>query len=109
MTRFLNEVHRLLRNGGYFLLADLRTYDYVEEFNEQLEKYNLNLLRRKDITENIVLALDLDNDKKSAFVKNVVHRALVKPFLEFAGTRGSVTYQKFKNRKIIYQSFVFQK
>jgi ubiquinone/menaquinone biosynthesis C-methylase UbiE len=109
MDNFLYEVKRLLRNGGNFLFADLRTKNNIKDLRKSLNNSGLTLIHEMDITPNIVKSLKLDNEHKTNLIKKMVHKPLIKSFLEFAGTEGSKTYEKFLNREIIYQSFVFQK
>ena len=109
METFLGQVKRVLCKGGYFLFADLRRKGSIDILRESLYKCGLTLIKETDITMNIVEALKLDNERKTALIKKSVQKPLVKTFLEFAGTKGSNTYEKFKSGESIYLSFVLQK
>ena len=109
MDVFLGQVTRVLRKGGYFLFADLRSKENIDVLRETLYKSGLTLIKETDITLNIVEALKLDNERKTTLIKKTIHKLLVKSFLEFAGTENSKIYKKFKSGETIYQSFVFQK
>lgn len=109
MDAFLGQVKRVLREGGYFLFADLRSKENIGVLRETLYKSGLTLIKETDITLNIVEALKLDNDRKTTLIKKTIHKPLVQSFLEFAGTKDSKIYEKFNNGETIYQSFVLQK
>jgi len=108
MDAFLGQVKRILRKDGYFLLADFRSKENIDVLRETLYKSGLTLIKETDITLNIVEALKLDNERKTTLIKNTIHKPLVQSFLEFAGTKDSKIYEKFKSGEIIYQSFVLQ-
>ena len=109
MDTFLGQVKRVLHDGGHFLLADFRNKEDIEILRESLLKSGLTLLKETDITPNIVEALRLDNERKTALIRKEIHKPLVRSFLEFAGTEGSKTYEKFKSGDFLYFSFVLQK
>ncbi|MGR3319306.1 MAG: class I SAM-dependent methyltransferase [Candidatus Anammoxibacter sp.] len=109
MDAFICEVERVLRKGGYFLFADLRIKEKIEDLQETLYKSGLALIKETDITLNIIEALKLDNERKAALIKKSAHKLLVKPFLEFAGAKGSKVYERLESRETIYLSFVLQK
>ena len=109
MDAFLGQVKRVLREGGYFLFADLRSKENIDVLRETLYKSGLTLIKETDITLNIVEALKLDNGRKTTLIKKTIHKLLVQSFLEFAGTKDSKIYKKFKSGETIYQSFVLQK
>ena len=109
MDAFLGQVKRVLRAGGYFLFADLRSKKNIDVLRKALYISGLTLIKETDITQNIVEALKLDNERKTALIKKTIHKLLVSSFLEFAGTKDSKIYEKFNSGETIYQSFVFQK
>lgn len=109
MDSFLNEVTRLLRNGGYFLFTDFR-YDYEwPETDELFKRFRLKILNKKDITPNVVKALEMSDPLRRALIKKMVPKFMQKVMLNFAGAIGSETYNYFLNRNYIYKSYVFQK
>jgi ubiquinone/menaquinone biosynthesis C-methylase UbiE len=107
--RFLAEVRRVLRPGGYFLYADFRSAENAEAWRNTLRSSGLALLRETDITANVVTALDLDNERKLALIERLVPRPLRASFLDFAAVRGSTLYEDFKSGSCTYRSFVLQK
>ena len=109
MDAFLGQVKRVLREGGYFLFADLRSKKKTDILRETLYKSGLTVIKETDITGNIFEALRLDNERKTTLIKKTIHKPLVPSFLEFAGTKGSKIYEKFRSGETVYLSFVLQK
>lgn len=109
MDTFLAQVKRVLRPGGHFLFADFRNRGQIEALDAQLRRSGLNRIRHKDITPNVVEALDADHDHRIAQIRRGAPKILDKLLQEFAGTKGAGIYEAFRNRGVIYQSFVLQK
>ena len=109
MEKFLGEVHRVLRPGGYFLFSDHRDKAKVEQLRKQLKEAGLSLLTETDITENVVKALELDNDRKAQLIERKCPRLLRRRMEEFAAMKGTSTFQTFKSGSSRYLSFVLQK
>lgn len=107
--RFLAEVRRVLRPGGYLLYADFRARENIEAWHRSLTDSDLTLLRQTDITENVVTALELDNDRKLVLINSLVPRRLRASFLDFAAVKGSALFEGFKTGRYSYQSFVLQR
>lgn len=107
--RFLEEVRRVLRPGGYFLYTDFRSAKNAGSWCQTLQHSGLTLLRETDITANVVSALDRDNDRKLGLIQRMVPRPLRASFLDFAAVRGTALYEGFKSGDVTYRSFVLQK
>lgn len=109
MERFLSEVHRVLRPGGYFLFSDHRNRDKVEVLHKQLKDAGLKVVTETDITANVVKALELDNDRKEKLIERRCPRLLRGRMAEFAAMKGTSTYHSFASGSSRYLSFVLQK
>lgn len=109
MARFLGEVSRVLKPGGYFLYADLRGKDQVPDLLNDLRNSGMQVLEHSDITRNVTRALELDDDRKRALIKSSIHKPLTGWFLEFAGVRESTVYERFHRGENVYSSFVMRK
>lgn len=109
MAAFLSEVKRILKPGGYFLFTDFR-YDYeMEELNNDLDKAGLKKIKEELITEKVVKALDLDDGRRRKLVRMLAPKFLHKIALNFAGAKGTETYNYFAEKKYEYFSYIFQK
>jgi SAM-dependent methyltransferase len=104
METFLSEVCRVLRPGGRFFFADLRSIDGVNTLREQFDGCGLTVEKEIDITTNVLTALQLDNARKleliGAFIPRVVHR----PFRVFAGIAGTRNYTGLDSGRLRYLS-----
>jgi SAM-dependent methyltransferase len=109
MTSFLGEVFRILRPNGYFLFADFR-YDFeMEDIKKELVLSGMSVIKERCINQQVVAALELDDERRRKLVKKLVPGFLHKTALNFAGTIGSETYNRFASRKYIYFSYVLKK
>jgi SAM-dependent methyltransferase len=106
---FLQEVHRLLRPGGYFLYTDFRYDHEMEELRSQLRDSNLELISETMITDNVVKALEADDERKRKLIKRLAPRIIRKVALNFAGTIGSSTYNQFATHKYEYYFCVLRR
>jgi ubiquinone/menaquinone biosynthesis C-methylase UbiE len=106
---FFSEVYRILKPGGYFLYTDF-CYDFDKD---QLRKFivdsKLNIAKEEIITDNVIKALELDDERRRKLVNMLVPRFIRKIALNFAGVVGSETYNKFVNRNYEYYSFILTK
>jgi len=109
MSAFLGQVKRVLREGGYFLFADFRRTETLDGLREKLKDSGLTLIKETNITANIIEALDLDNQRRTALIKEKVPKPLVAFFLQFAGAEGSKIHERFCCGETLYLNFVMQK
>ena len=109
MERFLSEVCRVLRPGGFFLFSDHRDQDKIDLLRKQLKDSGLRLVRETDITPNVLRALELDNDRKQKLIEQKCPRILRRRMEEFAAMKGTKTFETFKTGYSRYLSFVLQK
>lgn len=106
---FFSEVRRVLKPGGYFIFADFRSSEGLDLLHAQLKGSGMALIKKTDITRQVLAALTLDSQRKKAKIDETVHRFNAKLFYEFAGIEGTKIYQRFLTHEAIYHSFVLQK
>jgi SAM-dependent methyltransferase len=106
---FLAEVRRVLAPGGHFLYADFRGRADVDSWRAQLQDSGMTILRERDITRNIIAALERDDQRKLDLIRRLIPRVLQKSFLDFAAVRGSAVFEAFCAGGLVYESFVLQK
>lgn len=106
---FLAEVRRLLRPNGIFLLTDFRRKENMTELLSNFDGSGLHILGNDNVTPQVVRALELDDDRRRNLVKNLVPQFMHRIALNFAGAKGSPTYQKFATGQWIYFNYFFSK
>lgn len=109
MERFLQEVVRVLRPGGYFLFADIRRREDVARLEGQLTKLGLEMISSEDITANVVQAIVLDNARKKAWVKKLAPLGLRGFFSSFARLKETPSYRALATREEVYLRYVLRK
>ena len=105
IEKFFAEVKRVLRKDGDFLLTDMRWKDAMPSLRQQLDDAGFQIVAEKPIRENVVRALDVDDDRKMALIESRVPKLFLKMFGEFAGVRGSGRYGSFASGNMEYWSF----
>ncbi len=109
MTGFVQEVHRVLKPGGIFSWADLRSVEEVESLKRSFKQSGLYQIKTTNITRQVLKALELINEPKQSWTEVYVPRFLKNAFQEFAAVKDSEIYKAFETGKIVYLSYVFRK
>jgi len=109
MEKFLSEVDRILKPGGYFLITDFRYKEEMDEFKSQITKLNYKCFDEQLINENVIRSLELDTPRRVNLVKKLTPKFLHKTSLNFSGAVGSETFEQIKNGDYTYFVYCFQK
>ena len=122
VPRFLGEVHRVLRPGGYLLLADVRATHVdprsrdrlvprtdVAKFRAEIDSSPLTVLEEEVITPNVFLALQLDSPRRRRLIEANVRKSLQPRALGFAAVEGTRVYQEYADGRLTYLRFVLRK
>ncbi|MBA3074851.1 MAG: class I SAM-dependent methyltransferase [Anaerolineae bacterium] len=109
MVDFLAQVKRVLKPGGYFMFADFRNLEQLDELEEQLKQSGMVLITHENITPNVIKALDADHGRRFAHIQRGVPKMLHKLLREFAGNKDTWIYKGFQTGEIVYQNFLLQK
>ena len=109
MSKFLDEVYRVLRPGGYLLLADFRVQDQIGILNERLKKANFNVVTNEIITPNVLEALVLSSRETENLIKKIAPKFMHGIGKKFAATEGTPTFNKFVSHEFEYLFFVLTK
>jgi SAM-dependent methyltransferase len=109
VTTFLKEVRRVLKPGGHLLLVDFRKVENIEAFREQLRAAGMEWVEEEDITDNVVRAIEAEDDAKHGRIRELIPRRWQKLFAEFAGVVGSKMHLDFKHGARLYCRYVLRK
>jgi ubiquinone/menaquinone biosynthesis C-methylase UbiE len=109
MDVFLGEVHRVLRPGGHFLIADFRRSEHVPRLQDELARCALEVVDEEEITANVVAALERDSERKLQLIRQMVPRWLQARFTRFAAIEGSQTHEGFRAGRTHYLRYVLRK
>jgi ubiquinone/menaquinone biosynthesis C-methylase UbiE len=109
VTNFFAEVKRVLRPGGYFVIADNRNAEDLEAFEQDLLGSGLSLVSKKNISENVVKAIALEDSAKRARIREHIPAHYSKFFEEFGGVKGSQTDNDLRSGAIVYFWYVMRK
>jgi ubiquinone/menaquinone biosynthesis C-methylase UbiE len=109
VPKFLTEVKRVLKPGGYFLCTDMRSPGGMEKLQNYLEESGMLMKEQEEITDNIIKAIELEEPVKQDRINKDIPKWFQKMFREFAGVRGSKIHEDLKSRGLVYYRFVLQK
>lgn len=109
MKKFVEQVHRVLRPGGHFLFADLRTSEEIAVLDKTFSDAGFDVLKKELISKEVVNAMDAFHEFKLAFFQKMVKGWLRKPLNDFAGVKGSNIHTELSNGKMVYYQYVLRK
>jgi ubiquinone/menaquinone biosynthesis C-methylase UbiE len=110
VPKFLSEVKRVLSPGGHLLLVDFRnSAENMKIFKEQLQASGLECVEEENISENVVRAIEAEDESKTEMIRKVVPTKWQKLFGQFAGTVGSPFHTTLKEGTRQYYRFVLRK
>lgn len=107
--KFVQEVHRVLKPGGHFLIADFRDKEFQNSFEQSLKNSGLEILKQQNISKEVLTALQEFNEEKMNRFSNIFASWLKKPIEEFAGMEGSAMYTDLSNGNTIYSNLILRK
>ena len=106
LTKFFNEVKRVLRPGGSFLFADVVDKGEIGDVRKDLLSCGFTTIHEEEITRNVVKALEKDSIHRTNQIESKVPGFLKKPLIAFAGAEGTHRYNSFASGKLEYWSFI---
>jgi SAM-dependent methyltransferase len=107
--RFLKEVARVLRPGGYFLYADFRFRERWEEWDAALAGAPLRLQQTRNINAEVLRGMELNSARSEALIARHLPKFLQGLGRDFAGTKGSRIYNALAEGELAYRSYCFGK
>lgn len=106
---FFKEVYRILRPGASLLYTDFGYDHEMADIRELLNESGLTITNEMPITDNVVKALQADDQRRRNLVIKLTPGFLHKPAFNFAGNVGGETYNQFATNKYHYFFYVLQK
>ena len=104
-SEFINEVFRVLRTGGSFCWTDFRDNKSIESINQMFLDSGFKIVSKREITMEVLDALDSINEAKTATIKKLVPKTIRRSFETFAGVQGTPVYDAFRSKKLKYFSY----
>ncbi len=109
MEKFVNEAYRVLKPGGFFCWTDFRDKSTINSVNSSFEEAKFEIITKKDITNEVLAALDDINDAKAKAIREKVPITMRKSFETFAGVEGTPVYESFKADTLHYYQYLSRK
>ena len=107
--RFLAEVARVLRPGGYFLYADFRFRERWVEWEKALATAPLKILHQRSINAEVRRGMDGNSRRSQALIARHLPRFLHNLGADFAGVKGSRVHNALNSGELSYRSYCFEK
>ena len=109
LPRFLAEVARVLKPGGYFLYADFRFSEDIAKWEAVLESAPLKLKQMRDISDEVLRGMECNSDRSVALLDRKLPKFLHSLGRDFAGVKDSRIYNALLERQLAYRSYSFRK
>ena len=100
--KFFAEVIRVLRPGGAFCYTDGCWAD--DNCLPDLLRSGFELLERREITNNVIAALELDSERRAALFEAMPEKNLIDEYKDWGGVVGYRAWQRFVDRETLYFS-----
>ena len=109
IPKFLGETFRVTKNGGKFCWTDMRDKKTMEKLHDQFIQAGFTVEYRRDVTKNVVDALDLIDEGRREMIRQSAPPSLRKSFETFGGVPGTPIYEALKEGRINYFHYLMTK
>ena len=109
VPKFLSEVRRVLKPGGYLLCTDIRAPKGMKLLIQQLNDSGLQIVNQKDITANVILAIEEEDEQKRQRIKELMPGWIAPAFIEFGAAKGSAVDTGLHSGELVYYHWTLQK
>jgi len=107
--KFLREVARVLKPGGYFLYADFRFVDGIFKWETALESCPLAIMQGAEISDCVLRGMAANSTKSNSLLARKLPGFLQSLGRDFAGVEGSRIYNAIQSGELSYRSYCFRK
>ncbi|NNG14211.1 MAG: methyltransferase domain-containing protein, partial [Gammaproteobacteria bacterium] len=109
MAAFVAEVNRVLRPGGVFAFCDMRAATERDALIRVLQGSGLELEASRDISNNVLRALERMSDSRKQVISRRVPAWLRAALKDFVALKGTVLYEGLRSGDIVYMSCLLRK
>jgi ubiquinone/menaquinone biosynthesis C-methylase UbiE len=107
--KFLAEVERVLKPGGYFLYADFRFSGGMEKWEAELHNAPFELEQMRDISPEVLRGMACNSARSMELLEKKLPGFLQELGRDFAGVKGSRIYNALLSDGLFYRSYCFKK
>jgi ubiquinone/menaquinone biosynthesis C-methylase UbiE len=108
-SKFLAEVERVLKPGGYFLYADFRFDDGIAKWEAPLHEAPFQLETMRDISPEVLRGMECNSARSMELLDKKLPGFLQDLGRDFAGVKGSRIYNALLSGGLFYRSYCFKK
>jgi SAM-dependent methyltransferase len=107
--KFIQEVDKVLAPGGYFAYSDFRPAHEWAAVEEQLKSTSLKVVKKENISENVMHSLKLDEERKWKLMDKKLGPVLKFYFKLIGGVKGSHSYDGLSKGSLVSMAWVLRK
>jgi len=107
--KFVEEVNKVLKTGGLFAYSDFRPTHEWEQTEKELLASGLKIVKKEDISENVMKSLKLDEERKWELIKSRLGPVLRFFFKQIGGVKGSHIYEGLSKKQMKSCAYVLKK
>jgi ubiquinone/menaquinone biosynthesis C-methylase UbiE len=111
--QFVQEVYRILKPGGSFVMCDLRLAKYVAGLEDEMKQVGFVIVEEVTITPQVLRSMELSTSSRHTLMEQLAGKRLYHLFAgvldDFAGLRNSQMYDNFISGYSIYKRYVLRK
>jgi len=106
---FVEDVDRILKPGGIFAFADSKLTGDWEQLEKDLSSTSLRILKKENITNNVIQALKLDERGKWQTINNFIGSILRRTFKRIGIIKDSVIQESLSNGSNTAMAYLLHK
>lgn len=107
--QFVKELEKVLKPGGIFAYSDFRPTHEWKNVEKELESCELKVIKKADISENVIHSLKLDEERKWTLIKSRLGPVLRFFFKRIGGVQGSHIYEGLTKKTMASMVYILKK